>query len=185
MRILKINSICFDKNYKIHMLQLIQNSLIILRTKSYRKKNQFKTNKSFHFNNHVFSINEKNNANFKTSLKIFINDLFIVIKTILMICDAQRINYKQQLNKTKNRIFIEFKKSLFRDFYALIIFFVLKKKFAQYQFLLNVQKNNKTLFHYIDVFTTIINLSCAHKIKQRFANTINENVLKFFDVHVH
>ena len=143
------------------------------------------TNELLHFNNHVFSRFEKNHAMLKSNLKNFIENLNIVIKKTILICNRQRNEYEKTLNIAKQRLFNEFNKTIFRDLIIFVTLFAFKRVLKQYDLLLKTQNLDISCFDCTNNFKKIMNLSCFHIIEKRLFNVVNEKILKFSNIYSH
>ena len=76
-----------------------------------------------YFDNYISSKNESQNYTLKIYLKIFTNDIDIVIKKTIKLCNRQISKYTIVLSKTKARFSIRLDKILFVELKFLIIFF--------------------------------------------------------------
>ena len=150
-----------------------------------RKWNKVWINVYMHFNNISNSKCEKTHHDFKFELESFIDDVRMIIQKLNFLCDIQRVNYRIFFDEIKQRLFNELKKSLYRNLKTYIISFILKKIDKHYKKLLNAQNNNRNLFVCTKSFNNTMNLFCVYIIEKRFANAINEKILKLFDVHFH
>ena len=77
-----------------------------------------------YFDNYISSKNESQIYTLKIYLQISINDIDIVIKKAIKICDRQIFKYITILSKIKARFSTRLDKILFVDLIILIIFFV-------------------------------------------------------------
>ena len=119
----------------------------------------------------------------KSNLKSFIENLNIVIKKTILICNRQRNEYVKTLNIAKQRFFNEFNKTIFRDLITFVISFAFKRVLKQYDLLFKTQNINIFRFDCTNTFKKIMSLSCSHIIKKRLFNVANEKILKFLNVY--
>ena len=138
-----------------------------------------------YFNNHAISKIESNNHDFKNQLEIFTNDIRFVVKNFDVLYDKQRDEYQRALDQTKQRLFYNFKKLLYRDFQIFVTSFVLRQIDEHYQKLLNVKNKNIRLLVCTNFFKRTMSLLCVHIIEKRLTNTTNDEILKLSDVYFH
>ena len=138
-----------------------------------------------HFNNHAISRIESNNHDFKNQLEISTNDIRFVVKNFDILCDKQRDEYQRALDQTKQRLFHNFKKFLYRDFQIFVTLFVLRQIDEHYQKLLNVKNKNIRLLVCTSFFKRTMSLFYVYIIEKRLTNTTNDEILRLSDVYSH
>jgi hypothetical protein len=137
------------------------------------------TNEVLHFNTTITSRDESDHFTLKKRLSFSIEDLKTMMNDIDLLLKNELHNYHLALEKAKIRFFMSFRKSIFQNLIAYVIFHVLKMILEQY----NLLTERSTIFsRCTNVFIITIDLSCSHKIQERL---YNEEFLLLKDVHVH
>ena len=121
----------------------------------------------------------------KICLVIFTNDINIVIKKTIKLCDRQISKYIIVLSKIKVRFSTRLDKILFVELKFLITFFACELIIKQYKLLLKTCNKNENLLACTKRFRKTIDVSCAHEIETRLINFVNKEVLKLVDIHFH
>ena len=138
-----------------------------------------------YFDNFTIFKNKSNNVILKKKLINSQKNLKIVIDVSIMFCDRHRRQYVQNLNNVKQRLNYKFRATIYRDFQIYVIFFVLKKFDDHYKRLTKIENKNIKLSICTKIFKRIMKLSCAHVIKKRRVNAINDEMLRLTNVHFH
>jgi len=94
----------------------------------------------------------------------------------------QRHDYIVIIQMTKTRLSFRLRASILRDLVAHVTLFALHKIIEQYNLITIIEE---FLSRCINVFTTTLSLSCAHRIQRRMYNTAEDEVLKIEDIHSH
>jgi uncharacterized membrane protein YobD (UPF0266 family) len=125
------------------------------------------------------SRDESEHAMLKRQLDSFIEDLKTMIDEINLLLMNEYHNYLLKFEKTKMRLSMKLRKSIYRELQAFVTFYVLRMIDQQYVKLTN---QSTALSSCIKTFITIIDLSCSHKIQKRL---FKEECLLLEDVHSH
>jgi hypothetical protein len=136
-------------------------------------------NKMLHFDITISSRDERKHAVLKRQLNSSIDDLKTMIDEINFFLMNEYHNYFLKFEKTKIRLSIKLKKSIYQRLIAHVTFYVLRMIDEQYKSIISqlIAFSSCT-----NVFIIIIELFCSHRIQNRL---LNEEFLTLKDVHSH
>ena len=132
-----------------------------------------------HFLTTITSRDEDEHAALKKQLEIFKDDLKNVIDEITLLLTNELHEHLIVINSVKNRISTDFNKTIFNCLKEQITLFALQKILDQYRLLI---ERSTAIRACSEVFTTIIDLLCSHKIQKRL---YDKDVLLLQNVHSH
>ncbi len=137
------------------------------------------TNKLLHFETITTSRDEDAHFVLKRQLRTSIEDIKTMINDINLLLINEYTAYLMKINDDKIRLLMKLRKSIFQNLAAFVIIYVLRKIMIQFKLLTN---QSTMMLSCINVFITIIELSCNHKIQKRL---FDEECLMIDDVHSH
>jgi hypothetical protein len=136
-------------------------------------------NKILHFEITTISRDEDSHAMLKRQLRSFFEDLKTMINDINLLLMNEYHNYLLKLKDKKTRYSLNLRKKIYQRLCAHITHYALRKIFHQYDLLMN---RSTTFQACINVFIIITELSCSHRIQDRF---YQEKIIQLKDVHSH
>ncbi len=137
------------------------------------------TNQMLHCDTTVTSRDESEHVVLKRQLKSSIDNLKTMMNEINSLFINEQHNYLIEMKKSKMRYFIELRKFIFDSLTSFVTSTALWKILSQYKKLIECFT---IISACIEIFITIIELSCSHKIQNRM---YEEECLLIKDVHSH
>jgi hypothetical protein len=136
-------------------------------------------NQVLNFNTIVTFREKEAHAVLKRNLELSTRDLKLVVDNIDLLLKNQRHDYLIAFEEAKMRFSLKFRIDLFRNLSTLMTSYALRLIFIEYKRLINHFTVISACTH---SFTTVIDLSCSHKIQKRLYDS--EHLL-LEDVHSH
>ena len=113
-----------------------------------------------HFDIITISRIEKRHAILKHQLRLFNENLKIIVNVINFLLINELYDHILIVNKIKMWMFLRFRKSIFQQIFFYVFSYILRKVLEQYFLIID----KSTILRFcIDAFTIILKFSCCHK----------------------